>query len=177
MCSYRVLTPLRPHGPDGFEMMVCGWKAAHSSWKRSNAREQLLNVEFKSNWNITCFCPSDAQWTPLVPTMCLSWARASANWTAVRQHLAPPTHMLLRCASPSSPRINVLLCHHWGYDLCNAAERVSSVKSKTRSILGGNVLAGARHSRDRNNKFQNKKKNKKEICQRASQASTPDSSL
>lgn len=134
------------------------WKASFSSCNRSNACEQLLNVEFKSQWNITCLCPTDAQWTPLAPTMCLSRARASANWTAVQQHLAPPTHMRLRCASPSSPRINVLLCHHWGYDLCNAAERVSSVKSKTRSISGGNVLAGAWHSGDRNNTFQNKKK-------------------
>lgn len=41
-------------------------------------------------------------------------------------------------------RINVLLCHQRGYDPCNAAERVRSLKSYTRSISGRNVLAAAR---------------------------------
>ena len=43
-----------------------------------------------------------------------------------------------------APRINVLLCHRRGYDLCNAAERVGSLKPNTRSISGRNVLAAAR---------------------------------
>lgn len=110
-------------------------------------------------------------------TMCFSRDDATAVWLTILKHLAPPTHMLpwryLVSSTRSAPRINVLLCHHRGYDPCNAAERVRSVKSGTRSISGRNVLAAARCLDAPETKIKIKKK----ICQGSSQALTPDSAL
>lgn len=98
---------------------------------------------FKFNTNIK------SQWSRL--HRFTSWPRVSAEMaptTPVGRQLAPPAPMLpwrgWFGSARSSPRINVLLCHHRGYDLCNAAERVRLVKHYTRSISGRNVLAAAR---------------------------------
>lgn len=78
---------------------------------------------------------------------CLGGGDPSAGWPG--SNWPPPTVQaagacLARGAFWPAPRINVLLCHRRGYDLCNAAERVGSLKPNTRSISGRNVLAAAR---------------------------------
>lgn len=116
-------------------------RKANGAFKR---RVDLFNRECSLNH----FCPRDSRLHSLTPDHVFQQRWRRRHRLAGSPSAAGPTHMhaavayLVRCAQ-SSPRINVLLCHHRGYDLCNATEQVRSMKSSTRSISGRNVLAAA----------------------------------